>query len=78
MGGAKTYGELEVSLEGYYKSMDGLLSYKEGASFGAGAFQTNGSTWEDAVTQGEGKELRRRDADSEKEGPNFWMVGILR
>lgn len=54
LGAAKTLGELEFSLEGYYKSMDGLLSYKEGASFGAGAFSTNGSTWEDAVTQGTG------------------------
>ena len=32
-GVAKTFGDIEVSLEGYYKSMDGLLSYKEGASF---------------------------------------------
>ena len=30
---AKTFGDFEVSLEGYYKQMDGLLSYKEGASF---------------------------------------------
>ncbi len=50
MGLAKTYGELEVSLEGYYKKMDGLLSYKEGASF---LFSLD-SDWEDKVTQGIG------------------------
>ena len=50
MGLAKTFGEIEVSLEGYYKEMDGLLSYKEGASF---IFSLD-SDWEDKVTQGIG------------------------
>ncbi len=49
-GWAKTFGELEVSIEGYYKAMDGLISYREGASFG----NTFSSRWEDQVTQGQG------------------------
>ena len=49
-GWAKTFGEIEVSIEGYYKAMDGLISYREGASFG----NTFNSRWEDQVTQGQG------------------------
>lgn len=47
---AKTFGDFEVSLEGYYKEMDGLLSYKEGASF---MFSLD-TDWEEQVTQGIG------------------------
>ncbi|MDA0912254.1 MAG: TonB-dependent receptor [Bacteroidetes bacterium] len=49
-GWAKTFGELECSVEGYYKTMDGLLSYKEGASFS----NTINADWEEQVTQGQG------------------------
>lgn len=46
---------LTLSLEGYYKKMDNIVSYKEGASFlrfdGQGAGET---TFEDQVTQGQG------------------------
>lgn len=40
----------EVTLEGYYKKMDNLVSYKEGESFFF--VETN---WEDKVTQGSGE-----------------------
>lgn len=50
-GFAKTINDIEISLEGYYKSMDGLLSYKEGASF---LFDI-GTDWESKVTQGIGE-----------------------
>ena len=50
MGVSKTFGDIEVSLEGYYKGMEGLLSYKEGASF---LFSLD-TDWEDQVTQGIG------------------------
>jgi len=50
MGVAKTFGDIEVTLEGYYKGMEGLLSYKEGASF---LFSLD-TDWEDQVTQGIG------------------------
>ncbi len=50
LGLAKTFDKkYEISLEGYYKKMKNLLSYKEGASL----FQLN--DWQDRVTQGEGK-----------------------
>jgi hypothetical protein len=42
----------DVSLEGYYKSMDNLLEYKDGASF-ANISSTN-TTWEDKVVMGRG------------------------
>ena len=50
IGFAKTLeGGYEVSLEGYYKEMDNLISYEEGASF----FSLE--SWEELVTQGEGR-----------------------
>ncbi len=49
LGLAKTFGtEYEVSIEGYYKKMNNLLSYKEGASF------FSFSDWQTKVTQGVG------------------------
>lgn len=50
LGLAKTFDlKYEVSLEGYYKTMDNVIAYKEGASL----FQFN--DWQDRVTQGEGE-----------------------
>jgi len=49
LGLARTFNnKYEVSIEGYYKDMKNLISYKEGASF----FTLN--DWEDDVTQGDG------------------------
>ena len=46
-----TYGgRLEVSLEGFYKSMDHLIDYKEGANYVNAAF----SSWQDKVVAGRG------------------------
>lgn len=75
LGMAKKLSEFELSVEGYYKDMDGLLSYKEGASFGAAAFQNNGSTWEDAVTQGEGTSYGAELLLQKKEGRTSGWVG---
>jgi hypothetical protein len=51
-GAAKTFGDgIEVSLEGYYKKMYNVISYKEGASFLFGLE----NDWQDKVTQGEGE-----------------------
>ena len=41
----------EVSVEGYYKSMDNLIAYRDGASY---LFQ-NGDTWEEKVVSGNGE-----------------------
>ena len=49
LGGAKTFrDEYEVSIEAYYKKMDGVIAFREGGSF----FQF--TNWEDRITQGEG------------------------
>ncbi len=51
MGLAKTFNrKYEVSLEGYYKEMDGLIEYKEGASF----LNIEGD-WQDKVEIGQGE-----------------------
>ncbi len=50
MGVAHTLrGQYEISLEGYYKTMTGLIEYKEGANF-LGA----GQDWQDNITFGDG------------------------
>ncbi|MFK8101347.1 MAG: carboxypeptidase-like regulatory domain-containing protein [Saprospiraceae bacterium] len=49
---AKTlWKDFEFTLEGYYKKMNNVLSYKEGASF---IFNLS-SDWQDKVTQGDGE-----------------------
>ncbi len=51
IGAAKTLNNgLEVSLEGYYKEMEGLIEYKEGASF----LSVEGD-WQDKVEIGRGE-----------------------
>ena len=42
-------GKLEVTAEAFYKTMDNLIEYKEGASFGG-----TGSGWESKVEKGRG------------------------
>ncbi len=53
--------DLSITVEAYYKKMNRVLAYKEGASFlsldagpNNGNGSTNKSTWEDKVTQGQG------------------------
>ncbi len=51
LGIATTLGDdYEFSLEGYYKKMDNVISYKEGANY---LFDLE-SNWEDKITQGDG------------------------
>jgi hypothetical protein len=42
-------GKLDLTLEGFYKTMNNLIEYKEGASFGG-----TGSGWESKVEKGKG------------------------
>lgn len=70
-GVAKTFGDIEVSLEGYYKSMDGLLSYKEGASF---MFDFE-SDWESKVTQGIGNSYGGEVLIQKKKGKTTGWIG---
>ncbi|MBC6427241.1 MAG: TonB-dependent receptor plug domain-containing protein [Ekhidna sp.] len=49
LGYAKTMGDYEVSLEGYYKEMKSLISYLNGATY----FNTD-DNWEEKITSGDG------------------------
>jgi hypothetical protein len=48
--------DFDISLEAYYKDMQNVLGYKEGASFleALGANKGEGNNWEDKVTSGHG------------------------
>ena len=70
-GFAKTINDIEISLEGYYKSMDGLLSYKEGASF---LFDI-GTDWESKVTQGIGESYGYEILIQKKHGRSTGWLG---
>lgn len=61
--------DYECSVEAYYKKMNRVLSYKEGASF----FEGN-SSWEDRVTQGEGEAYGMEFFVQKKKGKfNGWI-----
>ena len=70
-GWAKTFGEIECSVEGYYKSMDGLLSYREGASFS----NTVNANWEEQVTQGIGTAYGFEFLFQKKQGRTTGWIG---
>lgn len=62
IGIAKDFTErnLSLTLEGYYKNMNNIIGYKEGASFvlldlGPNAQRTSEIDWQDNVTTGKGK-----------------------
>lgn len=68
LGAAKTIGEYEFSLEGYYKSMKNLISYKEGS----GVFELG--DWQERVTQGNGESYGMEFFVQKKKGRlNGWM-----
>lgn len=50
VGAAKTVGEFEISIESYYKEMNGLIDYRDGSSF-----LNTGENWESKVAIGSGK-----------------------
>ncbi len=50
LGIAKNYEDLEVTLEGYYKSMDNLIEYEEGATY-----LSLEENWQDKVVFGKGE-----------------------
>ncbi|MEJ0031667.1 MAG: TonB-dependent receptor [Bacteroidota bacterium] len=50
VGAAKTSGDIEISVEGFYKKLNNLVEYKEGTSY-----LDNDKPWYDKVTQGRGK-----------------------
>jgi hypothetical protein len=64
-------GAVELSLEGYYKGMDGLLSYKEGGGFLA---DLEGN-WESQVTQGIGNSYGLEALVQKKYGRTSGWIG---
>jgi hypothetical protein len=71
LGLAKTFGDFEVSIEGYYKEMDNLLSYREGANF---LFSAD-SDWESKVTQGIGNSYGVEFFVQKKKGKTTGWLG---
>lgn len=71
LGIAKTYKDFEFSLEGYYKEMDNLLSYREGANF---LFSLE-NDWEQKVTQGIGNSYGIEAFVQKKRGNTSGWVG---
>lgn len=61
---------IEMSVEGYYKTMDNVLEYKEGASF----FNTT-TGWEDKVEVGQGKSYGGELFLQKKKGRFTGMMG---
>lgn len=75
LGFAKTFNDLiEVSIEGYYKEMTGLVAYTEGSSFLDEAFGEGGS-WENRVTQGQGNSYGGEVFLQKKKGNTTGWVG---
>lgn len=71
IGAAKTFkDDYEISIEGYYKAMKNVISYKEGASF----LELNGN-WEDRITQGNGEAYGAEFLIQKKEGKTTGWMG---
>ena len=64
-------GDIECSVEGYYKEMDGLLSYREGGGFLA---DLDGN-WESQVTQGIGNSYGMEVLFQKKRGSTAGWIG---
>ena len=69
---AKNIGPYEFSVEGYYKQMDNLVSYKEGASF---LFSVDNDTWEDKISQGSGESYGMELFAQRKTGQTTGWIG---
>ena len=71
LGIAKTISnDYELSIEGYYKSMTGLVAYKEGSGF-----LTRDSIWENKITQGKGTAYGLEVLLQKKEGRTTGWIG---
>jgi len=71
LGLAKTFKKTyEISLEGYYKTMDNLIAYKEGSSF-VGI----GTDWQNKVERGKGQSYGAELFIQKKEGKTTGWIG---
>lgn len=68
---AKTWKGFELSLEGYYKDMQNLVSYKEGANF---LFSLD-DDWQSKVTQGQGNSYGMEFFAQKKQGKTTGWLG---
>lgn len=76
IGIAKTLPKgFEISIEGYYKEMNNLISYIEGASFAGNVFGDNRTGWEDQVTQGDGTSYGVEVFLQKKQGNTTGWIG---
>ena len=67
---AKTFQDrFEFSVEGYYRKMDNLISYKEGASF------IDFGDWQDKIEQGEGESYGAEFFLQKKKGKTTGWLG---
>ena len=72
IGAAKTINDkFEISVEGFYKQMKNVISYKEGASF----FNGFGTDWQTKITQGEGEAYGMEFFLQKKKGRTTGWVG---
>ena len=71
LGVAKQFKDYELSIEGYYKEMNNVLSYREGATF----LTDNLQNWEDKVTQGEGEAYGAEVFFQKKKGKLTGWIG---
>ena len=60
--------QYEFSVEGYYKTMEELIEYREGASFLVGFGESE--DWQDKVETGRGLVVRGRAVPAEEAGPH--------
>jgi len=71
-GAAKTINDkFEVSVEGFYKQMKNVVSYKEGASF----FTGFGTDWQTKITQGDGEAYGAEFFVQKKKGRTTGWIG---
>jgi len=70
LGYAKTMGDYEVSVEGYYKEMQSLISYLDGATY----FNTD-DNWEEKVISGDGDSHGIELLIQKKNGPLTGWIG---
>ncbi|MDE0471168.1 MAG: TonB-dependent receptor plug domain-containing protein, partial [Ekhidna sp.] len=67
---AKTIGDYEISLEGYYKEMTSLISYVDGATY----FNTD-DNWEEKIVSGDGNSHGIELLIQKKNGPLTGWIG---
>ncbi len=72
IGAAKTINDkFEISVEGFYKQMKNVVSYKEGASF----FTGFGTDWQTKITQGDGEAYGAEFFIQKKKGRTTGWIG---